>query len=207
MGKGHQEGFTLVELMAVLMVVGIALGMGIPAMSNFAANSQMAAATTALLAALQAARQAALSSNSPVTLCASDSWNSAGAACSEGAPLVAGWIVFRDTNGNGILDGTEGTGVIGRHGPVAEGIQHNARTKGDAAPPQYVLFDSSGRPQNAGARGPALRNIQLCDPRGAAHAGDGIAAGRWIMLSPAGHPLAFQEYGRVQGPDNPLHGC
>ena len=35
----------------------------------------------------------------------------------------------------------------------------------------------------------------------------GIAAGRWLRISPTGHPRLFARRAAVQGPDNPLGGC
>lgn len=53
----------------------------------------------------------------------------------------------------------------------------------------------------------AVRNIQLCDARGNQDTGSGVAAGRWIAVSPAGRPALIDRVAQLQDASNPLGGC
>ena len=52
-----------------------------------------------------------------------------------------------------------------------------------------------------------LTDLQFCDHRGDVDTGGGIAAGRWIRLTPNGRPQLVRERARLQSVDNPLGGC
>jgi type IV fimbrial biogenesis protein FimT len=64
-------GFTLIELMVGVAVLAIALGVGVPSMSEFIKNSRLAAHTNDLLTSLHLARTEAIKRNARVTLCKS----------------------------------------------------------------------------------------------------------------------------------------
>jgi prepilin-type N-terminal cleavage/methylation domain-containing protein len=204
MGKGLQEGFTLVELFVVLMVASIALGVGIPATTDILDNSRMAAAVNDFVSTTYFARSQALAFGVPITVCASTD----GAVCSSSARLLDGYIVFRDTNANGLLDGPANTEpILAIHGPISDNILHNPKTLSGSVQPQYLFFARDGSSPDVGGLGLATRNIQLCDERGARDMGNGIAAGRWLIVQPNGRPVLVDRLTQIQGTDNPLGGC
>lgn len=206
MGQKHREGFTLIELLVAMMVLAVALGIGIPAVSEIVANNRMAAAANDLISALHAARSEALTRSRSVTMCASAAWSEAAPACDGAAGLLAGWIVFEDRNANAQVDGDEQ--IIGGHPPLPEAIVVAAGSGTDQPAPHYISFRSDGLLQDvAGMAGTSIRHIQLCDSRGNHDTGGGVAAGRWISLTPAGRPLIRQEVADLQGQNNPLGGC
>ena len=206
MGKKLQEGFTLVELLVGLMVVSIALGIGIPATSDLLANSRMAGAVNDLVSTLYFARSQALAFDTPVTVCASLQ----GTACDDGARLLEGWMVFRDTNGDGRLtaDPANPEPIYATHAALADRIAHDPNTSSGNTQPQYFFFDRRGRPLVTPLPiGPAIASVQLCDERGARDMGNGLAAGRWIRIQPNGQPLLMDRMADVQGGQNPYGGC
>lgn len=102
--KLHSRGFTLMELMTALAVVGILVAITVPAFRGFAANSRNAAATNSLVTALNLARSEALRRSAVVRVCASADQ----ATCSGAANgWTAGWLVYVDNNLNGAVDADE----------------------------------------------------------------------------------------------------
>ena len=101
--KTRTRGFTLLELMLVLIIAGVLVGVGVPAMGNFFRNSRMSAAANDLLAAMYVARTEAIKRRTPVTLCTSANPAAASPTCANTAVLT-GWFVFVDNNANGQWD-------------------------------------------------------------------------------------------------------
>ncbi|MCW8942695.1 MAG: GspH/FimT family pseudopilin [Gammaproteobacteria bacterium] len=96
------SGFTLVELMITLFIVGILVAVGVPSMRTFMQNNQLIATTNELVSAIHVARSEALKLNKRVTICVSDN----GKSCISSEKWALGWIVFVDAN-----DDRVGTGV------------------------------------------------------------------------------------------------
>ncbi|MBA2591633.1 MAG: GspH/FimT family pseudopilin [Pseudomonadota bacterium] len=71
MDSRRRNGFTLIELMIAVAVLAIALGAGVPSMSEFIKNSRLSVQTHALIASLHLARTEANKRNAWVTLCKS----------------------------------------------------------------------------------------------------------------------------------------
>ncbi len=204
MGKKHQEGFTLIELLVLMMVLALTLGLGVPAMNGMVANNRMTVAANDLVSSIRAARAQASTRSLPVTLCASSDWEAEEPACAQGASLLDGWIVFEDGDGDAARD--PGEAVLLAHGPIDAGIRGEARSAADGGTPQFLSFRADGFPAAVAGR-PGLRNIQLCDSRGNSDTGGGRAAGRWIMVSPAGHTALVDTVSQLQASSNPLGGC
>jgi type IV fimbrial biogenesis protein FimT len=205
MGKKHQEGFTLIELFVLMMVVALTLSLGIPAFNAMTATSRMSAAANDLVSSLHAARGEALTRSRSVTLCASSDWDTERPDCDPTASLLAGWVVFVDADTDGTIDATEA--VLQAHGPLHDSIRLQPGSRGDHDPPHYLSFRADGFLQDIPGLAAGLDNIQLCDPRGAWDDGNDTAAGRWITLSPAGRPALIEKTSKLEGADNPLAGC
>ncbi len=97
------SGFTLIELMITLAIVGILLAVGVPSLKTFMQGNQLVATSNELLSALHVARSEAIKLNKRVTICESSN----GTSCSATEDWKNGWIVFADANGNG-----SGTGAV-----------------------------------------------------------------------------------------------
>jgi type IV fimbrial biogenesis protein FimT len=87
-------GFTLLELMTTLSVVGIVLAVGVPSYLTVIRNNRAAANANELVSALTIARSEAVRRGDRVSLCRS----SDGASC--GGTWTDGWIVFVDGAAN-----------------------------------------------------------------------------------------------------------
>jgi type IV fimbrial biogenesis protein FimT len=157
------------------------------------------------VSSLHAARNEALTRSRSVTLCASRNWNAEQPACDNSVALLAGWIMFVDSNNNGALDDDED--LLQANGPLHETILNAPQTGVDQNTPQYLSFRADGLLQDIPGLGPGIGNVQLCDARGNRDIGGGRSAGRWISLSPAGRPTLIDRVARLQDSHNPLGGC
>jgi type IV fimbrial biogenesis protein FimT len=96
------SGFTLVEMLVSVAVVGILLTIGIPSFRYVTNSNRIAAEINGLLGDMQYARAEAIKEGQPVTVCVSAD----GTSCS-GVNVTTwhnGWIVFSDVNGNAAVD-------------------------------------------------------------------------------------------------------
>ena len=111
-GRRHRaslhRGFTLIELMVAIMVLGILLGIAVPSFRDAALGSRLTGYANDLVAGVQIARSEAIKRNAPVTLCASED----GETCGTDAGWEVGWIVAAaprdeprlDADGDPVLD-------------------------------------------------------------------------------------------------------
>ncbi|MFK8021200.1 MAG: GspH/FimT family pseudopilin [Pseudomonadales bacterium] len=100
---GKQAGFTLLEMLIVLVVIAILAALAGPSFMATIANAEVNGTRNKLASAAQFARSEALKRKTPVSVCASADQ----ATCSNGTDWENGWLVFSDANGNGALDGGE----------------------------------------------------------------------------------------------------
>ena len=96
-------GFTLLELIITMLIVGILLAVGVPSLKGFMKGNQLVASTNELLSALHVARSEAVKLNSRVSVCDSTD----GSSCAGTGEWEKGWIVFVDSDGD-----LSGTGAI-----------------------------------------------------------------------------------------------
>lgn len=92
---GKWSGFTLIELMATLAVLAIALVVGVPAFAAVVERARTASAYHLLTSSLAAARLAAIRRGTQVTVCPSLD----GATCRGSVVWAAGWILYADPDG------------------------------------------------------------------------------------------------------------
>lgn len=69
MNTRNDSGFSLIELLAVVALVGIVLAMGIPAFNQFTLNSRITYAYNGILGSLNYARNTAVTINSNIEIC------------------------------------------------------------------------------------------------------------------------------------------
>lgn len=99
----YYQGFTLIELMVVMVVIGVLVTVGIPSFRTLMANNQVNNAANELLYAIQLARSEAIERNQMVSLCPSSDKTS----CTANGNWHVGWIIFLDNAANGVRDSSE----------------------------------------------------------------------------------------------------
>ena len=100
------HGFTLVELLVVIAVLGLLTSLAAPGMSSYLARRSVSAASSTLAADLRYARSEAVKRSGYVTVCRSTDGTSCAGA---GGSWSGGWIVFTDSDGlgNGSVGGND----------------------------------------------------------------------------------------------------
>lgn len=177
------QGYTLIELMAILSVIAILLATGLPLMSVFFQSNRMVSNTNEIVAGLHITRSEAIKQQMRVTMCASSDQLSCTVDADAGK-WEKGFIVFQDPNGNATVDGGEN---ILRINTGAEGKEVTIRSN-DVAPNLImtaVTFTSRGLPKllNGTATSGTFR---ICDSRGKKINADGTTVARGVVLSISG---------------------
>jgi type IV fimbrial biogenesis protein FimT len=106
---GRAPGFTLFELLIVMLIVGIFAAIGIPSFKYVSNSNRMSSEVNSLLGDMQYARSEAVKEGQPITVCASSNATSATPTCSGSDTWHLGWIVFTDVNANQTVDAGEQT--------------------------------------------------------------------------------------------------
>jgi type IV fimbrial biogenesis protein FimT len=129
-GMEKERGFTLIEAMLALVVLGILGAIAVPTFRQFTSNTRVSAATNGLASALARARSEALLRGVPVSVCSGDQ-----TGCSAG--WTQGWIVFIDTAIAGQVDPPDDTILQAWPSP-------GATISIDAGPSNYIQYDPRG---------------------------------------------------------------
>jgi type IV fimbrial biogenesis protein FimT len=184
-------GFTLIELMVTVAVLGILLAVAVPSFLDFMASSRGASISSAFVADMTRARSEAISANTCVKICQSDNADTGAAAtcASSGDDWQRGWIMFRLPSCNTAITNPADTDVVSAH-------------LGDYA--DFEFLTASG----------TTRRFFVFDPRGVliangngnltlSHLPDGISSKhtRTICVSFAGR-VTVREYGGSTGCTN-----
>lgn len=99
-----QQGFSIIELMVGIAVLGVLLGVGVPTFIEITNSNRITTQTNELVSALNYARSEAVKRGDPVSVCSSTN----GATCSASNNWSNGWIVFTDATGAvGTLDAAD----------------------------------------------------------------------------------------------------
>jgi len=147
------RGFTLLELMTTVAVLGVLLGLAIPAFTETMNSNRVSANTNALVTALSVARSEASKRGVAVTVCAS---NAAQTGCSGAASWNTGWIVFSDDIGtSGTLDA--GDELLQAFPAPVAGFNVTAANPTTLT---YIRFLRSGMPDSGGIS----RTLKLSRP-------------------------------------------
>lgn len=99
------QGFSLIELMVTIAIVGIMAAIGMPSLQTTLQNNNMTALHNELLAALSFTRNTAITRGSSATLCKANLASNGCAATT--ASWENGWIIFPDNNNDGVVDAGE----------------------------------------------------------------------------------------------------
>ncbi len=144
------SGFTLVELMVVVAIAGMAMAFAIPAMGTFIKNERLVTQINTLVGHLAYARSEAVTRRQQIILCASSNMNTC-----NGANWATGWILFIDADNSSTFNAGE---QVLRAKATLEGSNTLISSTG-----ALIIYDNRGFSPNSNGV------FSLCDDRGAAH--------------------------------------
>jgi type IV fimbrial biogenesis protein FimT len=94
----RSAGFTVLELMIAVVILGILLGIGVPSFQGMMRQNRLAAQTNELLAAAAMARSEAVKRGSTVSICPISAVDEN--QCAGDSSWSNGWMVFSDDQGS-----------------------------------------------------------------------------------------------------------
>ena len=201
MNRSHLQGFSLLELMVTLLVMGIVLGFGVPNFMEFQRSSLMTSEANDFIAAIHLARGEAVKRQLPVTMCASANATAPAPVCGVGP--ATGYIVFVDdanplvaaaTDGNAVVDA--GELVLMQHAAPAGTITISTAPNNSI----YLAYFPNGfvNPTATGQATQSLNTALFCDDRGNRDAG-GTSTARVVNVAPTGRAQIMRSVADVTG--------
>ena len=144
--RSYTAGFTLIELMVTIAIIGIVALFGIPAFSGFILDNRIRGQTSDFVVQLTHARSEAMRTATRVTVCPGTA-----SGCS-GINWENGWVVFVDSSNIGVKDSEETVLGIGSALDGGNTLRSTAfstlisfRHNGEAnLPGSFALCDSRG---------------------------------------------------------------
>lgn len=162
--QGSSAGFSIIELMIVITIVGILAALAVPSFDDMIKNNRRTVIANELTAALMFARGESAKRGQPVTVCGMTSGG--GASCTGGATWDYGWMTFLDPDADGAI--AAGSDLIQRYVSEYSGITVRSATTGAG----HITM----KPFNQGGTSATLT---ICDSRGAGKA-------RAVVVEPNG---------------------
>lgn len=180
-----QRGFTLLELMVVLAVLGILVGYALPAYQKMVRSNRLSAQANSFLLALYMTRSEAVRRSSTVTLCAANTSYTDCATGASGTSWAQGWIVFVPASSGApstaaggtillvqqALTGSNTTGAVDTGGGTLTG-------GGTPSGIAYITYNGNGFGSTTGY-------VKLCD-RGSTS----LMPATGVLINPGGRPQA-----------------
>lgn len=145
MNMNRQHGFTLLELLITIGIVGVTMAFAIPGMTQFVKNERLTSTSNTLLTDIMLARSKAVERNQPVFICASSDETSC-----TGGNFEDGWIVIIDIDNDGL-----GDQLVKVQQPITANITFNQ------AGLSTITFDGRGFLPTGSNTG----TISVCDDR------------------------------------------
>jgi type IV fimbrial biogenesis protein FimT len=183
----NMEGFSIVELMVVVILAAIILGLGAPSFADFQRNNRLSGAANDLLGVIQTARGEAIKRQSPVSICPAMNPASDAALC-DGASFLA-YISFNDLNGDCIRQVNEVLLRVSANSQTAPGTPLKAVSDG-----KCISFAATGFLQPLPD---TAKETLFCDNRGMKVDGSSSAAGAPTLLYARGVGISTTGRARV----------
>ncbi len=151
------QGFGLIELMVTISIAAILLAVALPSFRNTINGNRSSSQANDFVAAINLARNEAISRNRPVTICAASTSTGTPSACGAATDWNQGWMIFVDTVTN--------TGVPVAV-PVANVLLTGAANASIAvtANAAFVRFSSRGEVLANAERTLTLKPAANCQP-------------------------------------------
>ena len=157
------EGFTLLEAMTTLSVLGILLGLAVPGFGSMMLDSRRAATVNSFIHSVFLARSTAIQRGETVSICRSTN----GQSCSNGTQdWQAGWIVFVNNDGEQPPVRDENETLLAVFQAWDAGTITSNRVSYSFRPHTHAIVNGS---------------VVFCDRRGSAEA-------RAVIINSAGRP-------------------
>lgn len=137
----QEQGFTLMELVIVLAIVGILVTVGIPNMTATIQNNQLTSEVNRFVAQLQLARSEAIKRGRTVTLCRSNDVTDSSPSCSGTSGVYEqGWLMYVNASGSDDNYDSSTDTLLQVSGPAANGVTIRSNSIGNA----WLSFNSIG---------------------------------------------------------------
>ena len=139
------QGFTLIELIVTLAVFSILVAIAAPSFNAFTDSSRRASEVNNFSGTLAYARSEAIKRNSNVSVCARTSTVGAETCSAVANDWKYGWMVFDDTDVDGVLDADET--LLRLFGPISNGstiTETTGNTTGTYKAELAITFRGSG---------------------------------------------------------------
>lgn len=156
----YGRGFTLLELLIGIAILGITMAFAAPGFITLIANNRISGDTSDFVSALQLAKSESAARVNPVTICKR---NTAGNACVAAGGWQQGWIVFSDNNGDGAVNAGEAVVL------VHEALDPLITFNGTIGVTNSITYNPSGTTSITGTQ-----VLIMCDDRGFAESAKGI---------------------------------
>lgn len=180
----RSRGFTMVEVMIALAILGIVAALALPAMRDVLRNNRRTVLANDLLASFLLARAEAARSGRAFVVCGIDDADGdgvvdAGEQDCAGTAWDDGWIVaeWSDADADAMLDNGELATPLRLYANTTDTLRATAALTGAPANGAiaFMPFNRSG----------TSGRVTICDPRGASHARavDVAASGRPLLRS------------------------
>jgi type IV fimbrial biogenesis protein FimT len=147
----HSKGFTLLELVIVIAILGITTAFAAPELGTMIKNNRISGGASDFVAALQFAKAESAAQLNNVVICKK---NATSNGCTAGGDWQQGWIVFADTNGDAGF--TAGEAILLNH----EALHDNITFGGTAGVTNSITYRSSGTTSII-----AVQTLIMCDDR------------------------------------------
>jgi len=154
-----QGGYTLIEVMVVVVIVGIITAIALPNYKSFVITSRVVSMANDLHGALSKAKStAALRGN--ITICKSSNPSSATPSCDTSDAAKdsnigwASWIMFIDVAQNGVFDSSVDTLLGVGESPIKSGADGSIIPVqiGGGVQPKFITFTKTGQITSAAIR-------------------------------------------------------